>query len=283
MAKSLKDSGKVDFVKFWWGLLLGYMMLAWIVLHFFMRLSEVWLIAAFVVYLLVSAIVCRAYVIGMIGNYYYFTRRQQTALKYFEKAVKLKTFHVKAMHIYAVHLLQEGQPEEALELLKREQSINTKVLYDKLIPLAMASCYWVMGDVDRAIDTIESLKKKYTYLNPDTMTTLGYFYLLKGDIQKATEITQKALEDNPRFAPALDNMGQINYSSGNYSEALEYFEKALELRPNMPESLYYSALIYKSEGNTDKARENLEKANGLFISTLSTVKKEQIEAALNSL
>lgn len=281
--KRAELSNKVDFVKFWWGALAGYMMLAWLVLHHGMGLSEIWLLAAFAFYILMSVIICNAYVLGMIGNYFYFTKQRATAIRFFEKAVKKNTFHIKAMHIYAVHLLQEGHPQEALEILKREQKINTKVLYDKLIPLAMSSCYWVLGDVDMAIATIKSLQSKYSYVNPDTLTTLGYFYLLKGDYDNAEATTKQALEDNALYAPAWDNMGQIYYQKGNYDEAIVNFEKALELRPSMPESLYYAALIYKEKGDKQKAREYLEKASNTFISTLSTVKKEQIDKALSEL
>ena len=80
MSAKIKEK-KIDLVAYWKGLTLGYMMLAWIVLVFFLRFKEWILIPALLVYLLASAIVCNAYVIGMIGNMYYFLREPEKAKK----------------------------------------------------------------------------------------------------------------------------------------------------------------------------------------------------------
>lgn len=81
MSAKIKEK-KIDLVAYWKGLTLGYMMLAWIVLVFFLRFKEWILIPALLVYLIVSAVVCNAYVIGMIGNMYYFLREPEKAKKF---------------------------------------------------------------------------------------------------------------------------------------------------------------------------------------------------------
>ena len=162
-------------------------MLAWIVLVFFLRFKEWILIPALLVYLLVSAVVCNAYVIGMIGNMYYFLREPEKAKKFYAIAVKKNTRNVKALYNYALDALHEGRADEALPIFQRAEKLNVKVLFDKLIPLAVSSCYWVLGDIDKAISTIEDLQKKYNYINPNTLTTLGYFYMLKGNYEKASQ------------------------------------------------------------------------------------------------
>lgn len=274
---------KIDLVKYWRYMFLGYMMLAFIILVHLMQLPEWWLIPAFFLYLIVSAIVCHNYVLGMIGNMYYFFRKPDKAKEFYTIAVKRNTRNVKALYNYALDALHEGRAEEALKIFQRAEKINTKVLFEKLIPLAISSCYWVLGDIDKAISTIEDLQKKFNYINPNTLTTLAYFYLLKRDFEKAEELTNKALKDNEAYAPAWDNLGQIYFTKGDNQKAKEYFEKALEYRESMTESLYYMGLISKAEGDNEKAKEYLEKANNGYISALSTVKREDIEKELNSL
>lgn len=282
MSAKIKEK-KIDLVAYWKGLTLGYMMLAWIVLVFFLRFKEWILIPALLVYLLASAIVCNAYVIGMIGNMYYFLREPEKAKKFYTIAVKKNTRNVKALYNYALDALHEGRADEALPVFQRAEKLNVKVLFDKLIPLAVSSCYWVLGDIDKAISTIEDLQKKYNYINPNTLTTLGYFYMLKGNYEKAIELTNSALKDNEEYAPAWDNLGQIYYNQGDYKKAYENFQKAVTYRENMVESLYYMALLEEKEGNIEKAKEYLEKAKGCYISALNTVKKEQIEEELRKL
>ncbi len=278
-----KKQQKVDLVKYWKYMFLGYMMLAFIILVHFMQLSEWWLVPAFFLYLIVSAIVCHNYVLGMIGNMYYFFRKPDKAKEFYTIAVKRNTRNVKALYNYALDALHEGRAEEALKVFQRAERINTKVLFEKLIPLAISSCYWVLGDIDKAIATIEDLQKKFNYINPNTLTTLAYFYLLKKDFDKAEELTNKALTDNEAYAPAWDNLGQIYFTKGDNKKAKDYFEKALNYRESMTESLYYMGLISKAEGDINKAKEYFEKANNGYISALSTVKRDDIEKELMEL
>ncbi len=279
----MKKEQKIDLVRYWKFFTLGYMMLAWIVLVFFMDKSEWTLIPAFVIYILISAIVCRAYVMGMIGNMYYFFRKPDKAKVFYTRAVKMKTRNVKALYNYALDALHEGRAKEALDIFLRAEKINTKTLFDKLIPLAVSSCYWVLGDIDKAIETIEALMEKYTYVNPNTLTTLAYFYMLKGDYEKAEKLTNDALKDNGEYAPAWDNLGQIYYTKNDLAKAEEYFKKALSYRDTMTESLYYMGLIEKNRGNDKEALEYLKKADSGYISALSTVTKEDIEKAMEGL
>ena len=195
----------------------------------------------------------------------------------------MKTRNVKALYNYALDALHEGRADEALAIFQRAEKINTKPLFDKLIPLAISSCYWVLGDIDKAIDAIERLMEKYTYINPNTLTTLAYFYMLKNDFDKAEELTNKALKDNREYAPAWDNLGQIYYLKNDHQKAEEYFKKALSYRETMTESLYYMGLIEKSKGNIAEAKEYLRKAGSGYISALSTVKKEDIDKAMEEL
>lgn len=278
-----KKQQKIDLVKYWRYMFLGYMMLVFIIFVHLMQLSEWCLIPAFFIYLILSALVCHNYVLGMIGNMYYFFRKPDKAKEFYTIAVKRNTRNVKALYNYALDALHEGRAEEALKVFQRAEKINTKVLFEKLIPLAVSSCYWVLGDVDKAIATIEDLQKKFNYINPNTLTTLAYFYLLKKDFDKAEELTNKAISDNEAYAPAWDNLGQIYYTKGEIEKAKVYFEKALEYRESMTESLYYMGLISKAEMDIDKAKEYFEKANNGYISALSTVKREDIEKELNNL
>lgn len=278
-----KKQQKLDLVKYWKGMLLGYFMLAFIILVHILKLSEWYLVPAVLLFLLISAIVCHNYVLGMIGNMYYFFRKPDKAKKFYTLAVNRNTRNVKALYNYALDALHEGRADEALKVFQRAEKINTKVLFDKLIPLAISSCYWVLGNIDKAIETIEDLQNKFNYINPNTLTTLAYFYLLKKEFDKAEELTNKALNDNKEYAPAWDNLGQIYYVKGNNNKAKEYFEKALQYRAGMTESLYYMGLIAKAEGNTEKAKEYFEKANSGYISALSTVKRADIEKELENI
>ena len=279
----MKNNKKINLPTYWRYGLLICIMSAWLIFKFLLRKSELYIIPAVIVYLLISAVCCKAYVMGMIGNYFYMTRKPDKAMKYYEKAVKRKTFNVKALYNYGLDMLHQDRPQEALKVLERAEKLNTKPLFDKLIPLAISSGYWLLGNVDKAINILETLQKKYKYLNPSTLVTLGYFYLLKEDFDKAEETTKKALKDNPRSASAYDNMGRIYYAKKDFEKAEKCFNKAIEIKENTVESLYYLAKIKKMQNKNNEAKSLLEKAQDCYISGLNTVKREDIEKEIKEL
>ena len=279
----MKKDDKINLVKYWRYMLLGYMMLAWIIFVFVLKMTEWVLIPCLLLYLLISCVVARGYVAGMIGNIYYFFKKPKIAAVFYKAAAKMNTINTKALYNHALNLLYQGNPEDALTLFKRVQMFNTKVIYDKLIPLAISSCYWKINDIDNAVSTLKNLMNKYSYVNPNTLTTLAYFYILKGDYSKGEELTKKALEDNADYAPAWDNLGQIYYLQSDYKKAREYFLKALKINKNMTESLYYMGMIEKANGDKDSALLYLNKCLEGNISALSTIQKTDIEVAINNI
>ncbi|MBR6399898.1 MAG: tetratricopeptide repeat protein [Firmicutes bacterium] len=277
---------KIDWVKYWKGFTLGFLMLAWIIAVFYLRYPLWIMIPITFVYLVINIIIFYSYFLGMVGNFYYFTRNPDKALYYYRKAVAKNTKNVAALYNYSLEMLHLGNAEEALIYLERAEKYNTALLYEKNIPLAVSSCYWIMGgeeNIQKGIEILEKLKDSYGYVNCSVYITLGYFYLLKGELDKAEEYTKVAIEDNDEYAPAWDNMGQIAFARGNYDDARGHFEKALEYRPTMVDSLYYMGVISEDGGDKEKALEFYKKAEKCNISALNTVTREQVCAKIAAL
>ena len=69
----------------------------------------------------------------------------------------------------------------------------------------------------------------------------------------------------------LDNVGQYYQRTGDIPKAREYFEKALEIRPEQVDSMYYLARIKQAEGDIAGAKELIDKALTIHFSALATV------------
>ncbi|MCD8215418.1 MAG: tetratricopeptide repeat protein [Clostridiales bacterium] len=273
---------KINLPKYWRYFTLGFLMLCWIVLVFIMDKPEWTIIPAFIVYLLINALVFRSYTLGVIGNYWYTIRHFEKAYKYFEKAVKSGTHHVKALYLYALRLLQDGNGREALKYFELAEKYNCGILMEKYITVSKSSCYWIMGEIDKAISLLEGLMEKFSYISTDAYTTLGYLYFLKDDLEKAEKYTNKAIEDSEDHAPAWDNLGQIYYKKGETDKAKEYFEKALSYK-EIADSLYFMGRIREDEGKEKEAEEYYERALKCSISALNTVTEEEIKNRLKTL
>lgn len=277
---------KMDWIKYWQGFTLGFAMLSWIILVFMLRFPIWILFPVFFAYIVINALIFQSYSIAMLGNYYYFVRKPDKALNCYKKAVAKNTINVTALYNYSLEMLHQGNADEALRCLERAEKYNTKLIYEKNIPLAISSCYWVMGGEDnirKAIDILERLKDTYRYVNVSVYTTLGYFYLLINDLEKAEEYTEIAIKENKEHAPAWDNKGQICYIRKEYDKAKEAFEIALKYREYMVDSLYYMGKIAVIEGDKAKAKEYFLKAAKCNISAMNTVTYEDVEKELKRL
>ena len=284
--RKMKKQQKIDWVKYWKGFTLGFLMLAWIIAVFYLR-YPLWIMIPIVfVYLIINGIIFYSYYLGMVGNFYYFTRNPDKALHFYRKAVAKNTKNVAALYNYSLEMLHLGNAQEALVCLERAEKYNTSLLYEKNIPLAVSSCYWIMGgdeNIQKAIDILEKLTRDFQYVNYSAYTTLGYFYLLKGDFDKAEEKTKVAIDDNAEYAPAWDNMGQIAFAKNELDKAEAYFLKALSFRPSMVDSLFYMGVIRERQNNKAEALEYYKKAEKCNISALNTVTLERIRAKIKAL
>lgn len=234
----------------------------------------------------------KGYIYSFLGNVYLTKGDKQKAIICFKKAIDNNTKNVLAIYNYGIIVLQDGGFEQSLQLFlkalnlnenKVKKANNKTIFLQKNISLAIASSYWKLNEIDKAIDTLESLRKKYEYVNPNTLTTLGYFYLLKKDYEKAKEITQLALNDDECFFSAWDNMGQIYLEQNDLKNAKENFLKALSLNKNSVDSLYNLGLISQKQNNNNEALDYFYKAINCNITALNTISKEMIEEKINLL
>ncbi len=277
---------KIDWVKYWKGFTLGFVMLSWIIFVFYLRFPLWIMLPVIFVYLILNMLIFYSYYLGMVGNFYYVMRKPDTALKYYRRAVEKNTKNSVALYNYGLELLHQGSAEEALKYFELSEKYNTKLFYDKNIPIAKSSCYWVMGgdeNIRKAIEILEKLTESYKYVNAGAYTSLGYFHLLLGELDEAEKYTNIALEDDRENAPAWDNMGQIRLARNDIDGAEEAFLKALEFRGHMVDSLFFMGVICEKKKDRAKALEYYKKAEQCNISSLNTVTLEQVQAKIRKL
>lgn len=201
---------------------------------------------------------------------------------FYKQAVKHHTTNSYALLSYGIIKLNEGDYQTADELFKqvlKKKKLNWTI--DKIARVDRALTQWKLGNLDRAIEILEAVCQEYE--RADSFATLAYFYILKGDYERAASYNEKALEEEKDHPPALDNYGQMYYRQGDYEKAKEYFQKALDKKPTLPDSLYYMGCIAAEQGRRDEALEYLDKALHSPIRPLNTVTRQQIEDKIKEL
>lgn len=136
------------------------------------------------------------------------------------------------------------------------------------ITLTLSNVYMMMGRFDESEKVLEEIYLK----NPDDTTLnndLGYLYADRNkNLDKAKEMIQKALNDEPDNGSYLDSMGWVLFRLGEYDEAIKQLEKAVEKRDGGDEVILdHLGDVYEKVGRKDdairvwsKALESSEKA-----------------------
>ena len=249
------------------------------ILIFVLRLPWYSIFIFYAVYGLIMYFTHFATCVGMTGYLIdAFLHKEKWAIPFYRYAANHGSKCVYGLLAYGLHLLRECHYPEALAIFERLVSfekINPMMLKYARQDLAIA--YWKMGDLTKAIDTMEQMLKDYEYFSIDFYTTIGYFYIEAGNYEKATEFSNKALDEDESHGPAYDNLGQIQYRLGNYEEAESLLLKALDLKETMADSKYYLGMIYESWGETESARNYFIAAHNSKVTGMNTITRETIE------
>ena len=140
----------------------------------------------------------------LLGTIYQLEAIKETDL------IKQKEIWKKIISIYRDHVL-------ALDPLKDEAYIAISDIYAKL------------GEPEKGLDVLdEGVQKssKSDYLP----FYLGFQYARRGDQDRALSYYQLSVSRNPRFAPALEGMGDIYSKKEEWDKARECYEKVLSLQ-----------------------------------------------------
>ena len=263
--------------------ILGSYLLAFIFMFVFTRLSLAGMLLVYLaltlVYIGVFFVDCAA----VLGNIYFGRGNADRAAALYQFSIKRNTKSPSAHLYYAIYLLRRNGVTEAAPLLEKALLLKPKLMTEKNIQLTRASCRWVLGNVDGAIEILEKMRVTYEYVNARVIATLAYMYFIKGDMEQAEALSLAAIEDTPESYAAWDNLGQIYYRKNDLPRAKEAFQKALSFKDEMPESLYGLGLIARDENENEQAAEYFTKALSCAITPLSTVTREQITEALEGL
>jgi Flp pilus assembly protein TadD len=97
-------------------------------------------------------------------------------------------------------------------------------------------------------------------INADVLSAIGSADLKLGRLNQAEKVLRRALEQDPSFVPAINNLGVVLMEMGRFGEARAMFQKAYAL----------------DSGSSDEIRDNLRLA---IARSEKSVYDETVEAA----
>jgi Flp pilus assembly protein TadD len=107
------------------------------------------------------------------------------------------------------------------------------------------------GNLLRAREYFE----KAIELSPDAIegyVNLGFLFEQQKDYEKAIAQYEKAISLHPTVPEPFINLGRLYGTTGNYEKATEYFNAALKMDPNSVKAINNLAVIANRRGETEK-------------------------------
>jgi Tfp pilus assembly protein PilF len=143
-----------------------------------------------------------------------------------------------------------GSPESADKELPPKEAARLCV--------ATGEEYEKAGDELHAIFEFEKARKS----DPTVKVSrrLGVLYDRLGDFQKAQEEYHLALEQSPKDADLLNDMGYGYYSRGRWAESEKYLRQALAAKPKHARAAINLGLCLGAQGHYEEALEMFSKA-----------------------
>lgn len=114
---------------------------------------------------------------------------------------------------------------------------------------------------DMNVEATSEFEAAAMYIDPDdaqTATNLGVGYFFQGEVEKAVDLFERALDYDILYIPAHYHLGVAYLSLGRVEEAIEELEMVVETEPEYPQAAENLGVAYNTAGRPEKAIPILE-------------------------
>ena len=194
----------------------------------------------------------------ILANLYLGDKKPNEALTYYRKAQLLDPNNPQPYAMSALILTRQGKRDQAIAEYNDLLAKQPKALGAYM---GLGSLYEQSGKGELARDTY----KKALELNPEFAPAANNMAWLiaeseNPDLGEALRLAMIAKGQKPDDVHIIDTLGWVHYKRGSYSLARNEFQQAVEKNESMPVLRYHLALALYGEGKKQEALEQLEKA-----------------------
>jgi len=157
--------------------------------------------------------------------------------------------------------LNSGQNGKAMEYFTRAHELSGDVSERERLYIEGHYYGEVTGDLDKAIETLQVAVQEYP-LHFDNYVNLGVFYAEEGKPEESREVLLKALELQPGEGIALSDVISSYTATDQYEEARKYAARAGQLRLKGTDLLTYEMALYGATADTAALQKILTEGAG---------------------
>jgi tetratricopeptide (TPR) repeat protein len=153
----------------------------------------------------------------------------------------------RAKYDKAIYQMDNGNPDEAIALLKDAKKLDPANAYEYDYETGYA--YFIKKDYPTAIKMFEKVVK-YPEVTSRAYQMLGNIYDISGNSKKAVSTYDEGLKKFPKAGNLYLEKGMLFMIQKDYNNAIANFEKGIEVDPAYSTNYYRAAQIYL--GSKDK-------------------------------
>lgn len=205
-----------------------------------------------------------------LGSIYINLGEEEKAIQHYMAALQIDPDLVEAHNNLGIALMHEGKIEAAISQFQKAVQLNPDFRKaENNLNRALA--------IRRGLETEISRIDKILKDNPENFILhfqLGNLYFRKGEQDQAIKHYNKALQLNPKFVPALNNLALVTAAKKEYYKALTIFSDILNYEPDDAETHFNIACMYSRLNRVDESIEWLKKAIDKGYTNWESIKKD---------
>ncbi|CAL8381307.1 unnamed protein product [Arctogadus glacialis] len=172
----------------------------------------------------------------------------QQSLELFQSCAILSPTNADNLKQVARSLFLLGKHKAAIEVYHEAARLNDK---DWEISHNLGVCYSFIKDFKHAQEHLNAALQLSKH--DRTFLTLGKVHLLAGEVDKAVELYQSAVEFSPENTDLLTTLGLLYLQLGKYQKAFEHLGNALTYDPNNYTAILAAGSMMQTHGDFDVA------------------------------
>lgn len=163
----------------------------------------------------------------------------EEAEKFFDTVIRydihiLRVFQSSMVLSYVYSITERYDQAIRLILQVIDEGFESAQIYSTL-----AYCCHASGNLSKALDYLEKAMELEPD-NPNSLNSYGFILAEEGKSTKsAVDFCLKALEKNPEYGAYLDSVGWAYYKDGNIVEAIRFLRRAREVWPDDKDIEYH--------------------------------------------
>jgi len=190
------------------------------------------------------------------ASVYYDKEEYEASIQDLEKAMSIDSLQPKVYHLLADNYLDYYRSREALNTM--EEVVR---LFPERIPslLKLSELQMILNQNENSIFTVNEILR-LSPQNNEAFFMLGMNFRAMGDIDRAINSFQTAVENDPEMVDAWLILGELHEKKGS-KDAIIFYNNALNVAPDRPEVLHAKAYYLQNHGDVPGALELYREIN----------------------